>query len=473
MPGAAAAGALVAVPGLWLGGVFRWRGAGLAGAVGAAAIAIAGLLHRSGHLETGVERTAWFVTFGVVAAVAMASVVQAWVAQLALLETQRAELAGALAQLEEQQKYIETIVRTVDVGLASLDADGTYSSLNPRHLALMSVAFPDGHSGEAGAVGEVFAADNQTRIDRAQLPSVRALTGETFTDTLWIGGEPDTRLAVAISANPILDHDGAFAGAVMAYHDITTRMRALRVKDDFVAMVSHELRTPLTSIIGSLELAADLAADTDELAHLLTVANRNADRMLHLVGDLLTVSSHVDPSVQTAHESFGMSDLVRQSVQDVAAQAEHSNVELTAEIEPDLQLVGGRGRLLQVTDNLLSNALKYTPPGGRVSVTLRRDRDTTLLSVRDTGIGVIAADQDQVFEKFFRGRNATELAMPGVGLGLAITKAIVEAHQGSIRLTSREGEGTTVLVTLPSPPRSASSACAAAMSPSSATTSTR
>jgi two-component system phosphate regulon sensor histidine kinase PhoR len=451
LPGAAAAGALVAVPGLWLGGVFRWRGVGLAAVMGVTAIAGSELLQRSGHLQTGTERTTWFVTFGVVAAVAMASTVHVWVGQVVLLEAQRADLADALSQLEEQQQYIETIVRTVDVGLASLGADGSYSSLNPRHLELMGLAFPDGHSGRAGEIGDVFGADNETRIDPDQLPSVRAMEGETFTDTLWIGGDAATRLAIAVSATPIPHPDGTFTGAVIAYHDITTRMRALRVKDDFVAMVSHELRTPLTSIIGSLELAADLAGDTDELVHLLAVANRNADRMLHLVGDLLTVSLHVDPNVQMEHESLDMSDLVRQSVRDVVAQAERGNVELITRIEPGLRLMGARGRLLQVTDNLLSNALKYTPPEGRVSVELRQDRGDTLLTVQDTGIGVGTADQDEVFSKFFRGRNATDLGLPGVGLGLAISKAIVEAHGGSISLASREGEGTTMVVTLPSP----------------------
>lgn len=452
LPGAAVAGALVAVPGVWLGGVFRWRGVGLVAAMGSGAIAAAGILNRSGHLETGVERTAWIVTSGVVASVAMASIINVLVAQVVLLEAQRGELARALARLEQQQKYTETMVHTVDVGLATLDADGTYVSLNPKHLELMEIAFPGRHACRPEELGEVFAVDNQTRVGRDELPSVRALAGESFTDTLWIGRDPATRLAIAVSASPILHPDGSFAGAVIAYQDITTRMMALRVKDDFVAMVSHELRTPLTSIIGSLDLAAGLTDDDEQLSHLVAVATRNADRMLHLVADLLTVSLQVDPTAHVAHEAFGISDLVAQAAQDVVARAERDNVRLTTQIEPGLRMVGGRGHLLQVTDNLLSNALKYTPAGGHVSVALGRDATNTLLTVRDTGIGVSDVDQDHVFTRFFRGRNATDLGMPGVGLGLAISKAIVEAHGGSIRLTSRKGGGTTVLVTLPSQP---------------------
>ena len=145
-----------------------------------------------------------------------------------------------------------------------------------------------------------------------------------------------------------------------------------------------------------------------------------------------------------------LSELVTQSVDDVAVQATRGCVGLTVKIEPGLRLFGDRGRLMQVTDNLLSNAVKYTPPGGHVWVTLRQTPSSTLLMVKDTGIGVSDADQVELFTKFFRGRNAEDLSLPGVGLGLAISKEIVEAHGGTLQLTSCEGVGTTMLVTLPS-----------------------
>ncbi len=450
LPAAAAAGALIAVPGIWLGGVFRWRGVAVAAALGLTGILAVEVLSRSGAARSETSPTSWIVTVGVVAAMAMAAIVHVWVAQVDQLQSQQAELTLALARLEEQQRYNATIVRTVDMGLGVVGVDGSYVSLNPRHVELMALAFPDGHLGRSGELGDVFDV-NHERAAHDRLPSVRALHGETFTDTLWFGSEPTTRRAIAVSANPLHDADGHFGGAVIAYHDVTSRVEALRVKDDFLAMVSHELRTPLTSIIASLELATDIDIDaaSKHLPHLMDVASRNADRMLRLVTDLLTVSQQGDPAAEPPHERVELSDLVSKSVHEVGLRAEHGRVALTTSIEPHLRLMGDPCRLRQVMENLLSNALKYTPPDGQVSVTLCRAQQDTLLTVQDTGIGVTESDQGDVFTKFFRGRNAADLQIPGVGLGLSIAKDIVEAHGGSIHLTSTEGAGTTTRVTLP------------------------
>ncbi len=450
LPGAAVTGALVVVPGVWLGGIFRLRGVALATLMGAVAIGLAEFLSRSSDMEI-VGRMSWIVTVGVIAAVAMASIINVWVGQVERLEAHQSALAAALSALEEEQKRTTAIVHTVDVGLATVRADGSFTALNPRVTELMALAFPSGQSGQAGQLGEIYAADNQTLIEHSRLPSMRAMAGEAFTDTLWIGDQPEARRAVAVSCRPIRDPDGGFAGAVIAYHDVTALMRAMRVKDDFVAMVSHELRTPLTSIIGNLEVAAELDHDTaDQLPQLLAVASRNADRLLHLISDLLTVSQPRLGSMPVLPEAVDLSALVEQSVGEVSDLAKGRMVELKTEIGPGLRLIGDRGQLLQVTENLLSNAVKFTPPGGHVRVTLCQTAADTLLLVQDTGIGVSEADQKELFARFHRGRNAQDLNLPGAGLGLAITKEIVEAHGGSIQLASGEGKGTTVLVTLPS-----------------------
>jgi two-component system phosphate regulon sensor histidine kinase PhoR len=219
LPGAAVAGALVVVPSLWLGGIFRWRGVALVAVIGGIAIVLVGTLSRSGDLEIAAGHVAWMAIFALVAAVTMASIISVWDNQVDLLEAQRAELAVTLSALEEQQQYAEAIVQAVGVGLAATGADGSYSGLNPRHDELMAFSFPDGHSGRAGEVGEIYAVDNHTRLERAQLPSVRAMAGETFTETLWIGKESTTRRAITVSSRPMRGAGGAFAGAVIAYHD--------------------------------------------------------------------------------------------------------------------------------------------------------------------------------------------------------------------------------------------------------------
>jgi two-component system phosphate regulon sensor histidine kinase PhoR len=451
VPGGSVVGALVAVPALWLGGIYRWRGVLIVAATGAVGL-IAGYLPSAGAFDpTTLARTATTVAMAVVAAAAMASVVGVFTEQVALLESQAAELSTALSDARQHRAYVDTIVRTVDVGLAFLNPDGHYTTLNPRHHELMALAFPHGHAGRAGELGEIYADDNATLITREQLPSVRALQGRDFTDTLWCGERAATRHAIAVSGRPVLDESGDFAGAVVAYHDITTLMRSLAVKDQFVASVSHELRTPLSSIIGYLEMARE---HDDELppqvVRHLAIASRNADRLLHLVSDLLTAASPDDVAPgQLTSGQVDVSDMVRLCVDDAAHTAERARVDLTSEIAPDVCLVGDRSRLMQVTENLLSNALKYTPPGGKVLVGLSHSASNVVLTIQDTGIGVSDADQEELFTPFFRARNAHDLVIPGVGLGLAISKEIVEAHHGTICFASREGHGTTVRVTLP------------------------
>jgi len=314
----------------------------------------------------------------------------------------------------------------------------------------MALAFPHGHAGRVGELGEIYAGDNATPVTRDQLPSVRALQGRDFSDTLWCGDAAPTRHAIAVSGRPVLDERGAFAGAVIAYHDITTLMRSLAVKDQFVASVSHELRTPLASIMGYLELAQEYEDELPpEVVSHLAVASRNADRLLHLVSDLLTAASPDDVAQQLSPSQVDVSDLVRTCVEDAGRGAARAGVDLTASITPGVHLQGDRSRLMQVTENLLSNAVKYTPSGGHVRAEVTQSAAEVVLTVQDTGIGVSEADQGELFTRFFRARNAHDLVIPGVGLGLVISKEIVEAHRGTIDFASHEGHGTTVRVTLP------------------------
>ena len=450
VPGGAIVGALVAVPALWLGGTYRWRGVLIVATTGAVALTAGSLSSSSVATDSTLARTATIVVMAVVAAGAMASSVGVWLKQVARLESQAAELATALSDVRQQRAYVDAIVRTVEVGLAFLTPDGHYASLNPRQQELLALAFPDGHAGWAGELGEIYAADNATPITRDQLPSVRALEGRDFEDTLWCGERAATRHAVAVSGRPVLDESGDFAGAVIAYHDVTTLMRSLAVKDQFVASVSHELRTPLASIMGSLEMAQECDGLPPQVVRHLAVASRNADRLLHLVSDLLTAASPDDVAAgQLVSGHLDASDMVRLCVDDARRGAERAGIDLTSEIMTDVWLVGDRSRLMQVTENLLSNAMKYTPPGGHVLVGLSHSASNVVLTIHDTGIGVSETDQEELFTRFFRARNALDLVIPGVGLGLAISKEIVEAHSGTIDFTSREGHGTTVRVTLP------------------------
>jgi signal transduction histidine kinase len=224
-----------------------------------------------------------------------------------------------------------------------------------------------------------------------------------------------------------------------------------RMKDDFVASVSHELRTPLTSIRGYLELLreGDAGELTDKQHQFVSIVERNSDRLLRLVGDLLFVAQVEAGKISLERESMQVEELVRQAVDAARPAATEKDIEIALDLDGPGELYADRARLAQVTDNLISNALKFTEPGGHVCVRTSRQAEMGVIEVSDDGMGMSAEDQDRLFERFFRTASATDQAIQGTGLGLAIVKAIVEAHGGVITVESVEGEGTVFRVELP------------------------
>jgi PAS domain S-box-containing protein len=236
--------------------------------------------------------------------------------------------------------------------------------------------------------------------------------------------------------------------------DQNERLRELDgLKDEFVSLVSHELRTPLTSIRGYLELVLDGAAGslTEEQDRFLRVVERNANRLLGLVGDLLFVAQVDAGRLPVEFDDLDLALVAAECVDGVRPAAEAKSLELILDASP-LAAKGDRGRLDQLLGNLVSNAVKFTPEGGRVTVRVSSQDESALIEVSDNGIGVPEAELDELFTRFFRSSTATENAIPGTGLGLVIAKAIAEAHGGQIAVESRQGVGTTFKVTLPLEP---------------------
>ena len=229
------------------------------------------------------------------------------------------------------------------------------------------------------------------------------------------------------------------------------RLRELdRMKDEFVALVSHELRTPLTSIRGYLELLLEESEDLDD-AHRdwLAVIDRNSDRLLALVEDLLLKAQVSAGKVALTLSAIDLAGVVEQTVKAGAPVAAARGIELTAETEELPPVAADPVRIGQVLDNLVSNALKFTPSGGSVHVRAVVRGRRARIEVCDTGVGIAQEEQAHLFERFFRTERAQTDAVPGVGLGLSIAKAIVEAHGGSIACESEAGRGSTFAIELP------------------------
>jgi signal transduction histidine kinase len=220
------------------------------------------------------------------------------------------------------------------------------------------------------------------------------------------------------------------------------------LKDEFVSSVSHELRTPLTSISGYVELLLE-DESVEERRNYLQIVERNADRLLGLVSDLLFAARMQDGRLELQQERVDLRELVADAVESARPRAESADVTLAVDADEVPAVNGEPTRLAQLLDNLLSNAIKFTPGGGRVSVRLRAAAGTVRLEVSDTGIGMSAAERERLFERFYRAQSALERQIQGTGLGLYISRAIVDAHGGRIGVESEQGRGTTFVVDLP------------------------
>jgi signal transduction histidine kinase len=210
--------------------------------------------------------------------------------------------------------------------------------------------------------------------------------------------------------------------------------------------------TPLSSIKGYVELLREGGGGAEVNARareFLETTDRNVGRLERLVADLLFGAQVQSGDFGLEIGSVDVSELLARCVEAAAPRVEKSAIELRLTSEPACRVDGDHDRLSQLFDNLISNAIKYTPAGGLVEVTLRTEADATLIEVRDTGIGIAVEDQERIYDRFFRSTSATERAVPGVGLGLSIAKAIAEAHGGRIEVESEQGRGSTVRVELP------------------------
>ncbi|MGY2875256.1 two-component system, OmpR family, phosphate regulon sensor histidine kinase PhoR [Marmoricola sp. URHA0025 HA25] len=361
-------------------------------------------------------------------------------------------LERAVADSADQRRFNEAILDSVDVGLLTLDADGRVHSMNPRHQRFMELAYPQGHDGSPDQKGFTFAADGFTELARNELPTWRAMHGETLRDYLiWVGEDPGLRRAFAVSVSPFFTTEGTFDGAVLAYHDVTELMTAARLKDEFVATVSHELRTPLTSIVGYVDvLLEDVPDIPPEATPFLQTVQRNARRLHRLVDDLLSDALKLGKA-ELRLGRVPVDQVLRTSATEAERSAALNGLTFSFELEGigPLEVEGDPERLSQVIDNIFNNAIKFTPTGGHVSARVRRDGHEAVIQIADTGRGIPQEELEDVFVKFFRSPGVQIDAIPGTGIGLAISKAIVEAHGGSIDLTSTVGVGTTFEIRLP------------------------
>ncbi|MGX5715266.1 sensor histidine kinase [Arthrobacter sp. MAHUQ-56] len=356
------------------------------------------------------------------------------------------ELRELLAGSREREKLLETVLDATDVGIAAVDRSGHFLVSNSRQRNFRrATGADDAVPGQGHQL--IFGQDRHTLLPPDRRPISRAMAGESFADYLvWAGVGPEQR-ALSTAARPLMSEDGRLTGAVVVYTDVTGWVESLAANQDLISNVSHEFKSPLNSIIGNVDLVLEEPEPLPpQVTRCLLVVQRNAERLLSLVADLAASAS---TALNVHPKRTDLASLVETTVGSAQAWAERSRVEISADVPSPLWAYADPLRVGQVLDNLVSNAIKYSPDGGKVSISARADRQWVRLSVQDTGMGMSREDKARAFNRFFRADAAQQAAIPGAGLGLSITRMIVERHGGTITCESGEGMGSTFTVTLP------------------------
>ncbi len=237
-------------------------------------------------------------------------------------------------------------------------------------------------------------------------------------------------------------------GLTITMHDVTYFKELDRIKSNFVHAVSHDLRSPLTSILGYIELLDRVGPVNERQEQFIKRVRTSVENITELINDLLDLG-RIESGLDSRKEWVSLAKIIQYSTENYKETLRQRNQKLTLDIPSDLaSIFGDTVRLRQVIDNLLGNAIRYTPEGGAISIIAREENKKVFLQVSDTGYGIPAKDLPHIFDKFYRASNVVE-DFVGSGLGLAIVKSIVENHQGRVWVDSIEGEGTTFTIVLP------------------------
>jgi signal transduction histidine kinase len=366
---------------------------------------------------------------------------------------------AATVRAEQQVAPERLFVRVVDRGVESVVLSNP-EGWDVSKLEIASAELPDGTLVQVGKSTE--ARDDLLSRFRATLGIVTLLIVVIALTGGWLATQsalfPIRRLSQAVQRiirTGRTDARVPLEGTGDALDELTTLFNAMldKIEGLVTAMrgaldnVSHDLRTPLTRLRGTAELALASPPHLERYRDALADCVEESDRVLVMLNTLMDISEAESGTLQLHREPVTLADVVGRAVDLYRDVADAKGVTLAADAPPEVVVVADRTRLEQVAANLIDNAVKYTPPGGRVDVEVRRAADAAILRVRDTGPGIPADELPRIFDRLFRGD--TSRAERGLGLGLSLVKAIVEAHGGTVDVVSEPGQGSVFTVSLP------------------------
>jgi two-component system, OmpR family, phosphate regulon sensor histidine kinase PhoR len=358
-----------------------------------------------------------------------------------------ARLDREIRMLSGERNRSSAILRSMVEGVAVVDPQERMVFCNRAFSEIFNV---DPSSGEGHALIEVVRNSELLALIRKALRGEEGLQSEIAMGIAQIQYFSVTATPVR-AIEPGAAVPGKISGAVVVLHDVTELRRLERVRQDFVANVSHEFKTPLTAIQGFTEtLLGGALDDPKNNVRFLHIIRNHAMRLARLTDDLLKLARIEAGKMEVEFFSVGLMELIEGCAETALMKANKKQITLDIDVPPGLPPVRGDAELLKdVLQNLLDNAIQYTPAGGRIYVTAAAGPKDATISVSDTGIGIPLADQERIFERFYRVDAARSREAGGTGLGLSIAKHIMEAHGGRLWVESEVGKGSKFSFSIP------------------------
>jgi len=362
-------------------------------------------------------------------------------------------LALALEQVASRDQTLRTRVQEGEFGVQAIVgalADGLVVADRERRIRLTNRAFCEVFQPGSSVIGATLL-ETARDVEVERLLGEALTRGETQRGAIILQRPPSAERYLEVVAEPIKDEPGKVSGAVMLFRDITELRQTEALRRDFIANVSHELRTPLSILRGYLEtLLEDPKQSPAELLRIFEVMERHSNRLNLLVDDILSLARLEGPGMALDLTTISLPTFLQDVLRDWERKFASKKLRTELHVPNDLPpLRADAARLQEVVYNLLDNAVKYSPPGGTITVSAAGDTDHLTLGVTDNGPGIPVRDLPRIFQRFYRVDKARDREHGGTGLGLSIVKHIAQLHGGSVEAESEIGRGTTVRVRLP------------------------
>ncbi|MDB5164458.1 MAG: hypothetical protein JWL89_84 [Candidatus Saccharibacteria bacterium] len=361
-------------------------------------------------------------------------------------------MAKPEAAITEEQAEVEALFNSIGDGAITTDKFGRITRINPMAQRILGYD-------EAELVGEWFPKKivalkaDDTPANLIDRPITKAfLTGHSISDKMYYRRKNGQTVPVYVSVSPILIDDKPY-GAIEVFRDITLEEEVDRMKSEFISLASHQLRTPLSAIKTYSHMLADgyMGDVTDAQKKSLRTIIGATNRMNELISTLLNITRIESGTIAVTPKNLHIDKVVEDVIKEISLMAAEKSITLSFSAKGTTSRAVKTDQLIlkEVVTNLITNAIKYTPEGGTVKVSVKAQVSDVLIKVSDSGWGIPAHEQEQIFTKFFRAQNIVKRETTGTGLGLYLVKGLIDALGGEIWFKSSEDKGTSFYITLP------------------------